>query len=693
MADQPHVTETGEGTDLYIRKVAPGSQFGQGYIVDIYDYGEKVDEVFVRTKKEVYQLVREQKDRYHTDKAFENMQHLHVTFKSPGEQGFSQQKESSLQGDTTMHIDEILLRKANHINNLLATLKDPSIPKKVIKNAEVEDEQQGIVQQLKEELVTYFTNLDKDPNSQGYNSYNEIKEWLEKVRTLLTESNANQGTNYDVNAITESLKNIFKNSGLPGEDVLFKSACIECDKLVSELNAKKDNIHSVGKVLEKGVSESVLENISERPDKNEVETLVSKLHKSCLVAQKLQEEFNVYEENFWKHISNFKGISPIQVVYADWEKTLVLDENSKSLLQTIILSGIEQNFKNITRTAETIVPTILQKSANYVLLPFLFNFKFAQDPWTTTPEILQETVLDAPINQEQSFLDIIDELFDFNTPYLQRLRQPLDDRVQHEIAQETLEKYQGTSNLLGNMSIYSAILQTYIEQAVKEYISTIYRSNPQATLEQDFTTIFEDLKVHRIIEDLISSFRILVNLKYTEYIKQYPQFQTYFTELKNYIASIFSANVRNLAQDEDVWYSIIQNALEQQKSSLRNEGVDLEQEFVRDTLAYIEQQLKFGTTIIINESDEEGAQDQIKIPSLNSKPTGLENNPSVSNEGPLHSSVPDNVQPQESIQKPVIQKQAPDINSTPEQKPIDASMQPTTPTKQEGKVLLDVLKG
>jgi hypothetical protein len=689
MADkeQEHSQDTGQGTDLYIKKIAPGSQFGQGYMVEIYDYGEKVDERFVRTKKEVYQLVKEQKDRYHTDKAFENMQHLHVTFKSPGEQGFTQPKHSSLQGDSTMHIDEILLRKANQINNLLAALKDPTVPKKVFKSAEVASDQQAIVQQLKEELVSYFSNLDKDPNSQGYNPYNEIKEWLEKVRTLLTESNSNQGTNYDVNGITESLKDIFKNSGLPGEEILFKSACMEADKLVSQLNSKKDDLYAVNKVLKEGVSEDTIEQISKRPDKNEVEVLISKLHESCVKAQKFQDEFNSYEEDFWKHISNFKGVSPIEVVYADWEKSLTIDSNSKELLQSIILSSLEQNFKNVTRTADIVPLSIFQKAANYVLLPFLFNFKFAEDAWDIDPQELENQLatIHRPQTQEQPFLGMIDDLFKFGNEYLQRIKKPLNDREQKQVAEEIIQKYPEKNPELLNINTYTSILQTYIQEAVQEYVTTISTTDEKSTLDADFQAVYQDLQIHKIIEDLISAFRNLLELKYPKYASQYPQFQTYFIEIKNYVINTFVSTIRNIAQDQTAWNDVIKKAISEGKQRLEQKLVEqqkvetqpnpISNEEFEDVFTYIEKQLlRFGTTIIINEKDEEEKQNQIQVPSLESNPTSMQPNSMSDSAIDINnkSSIPN---PQEV-----------DVNTSNSQ-PLNITNQ------QEGKVLLDVLKG
>lgn len=115
----------GVGTDIFVRKKQPGSHVGKGYIVDIYESGVKKDSLELSTRKEVTKLIKRFKERYHTDRAFQNELQVHVTFKTKKERG-----------DTMASIDNILLKKANKIQDLLYRVKDPSLP--LVKRAQDE---------------------------------------------------------------------------------------------------------------------------------------------------------------------------------------------------------------------------------------------------------------------------------------------------------------------------------------------------------------------------------------------------------------------------------------------------------------------------------------------------------------------------------------------------------------------------
>jgi hypothetical protein len=107
----------GVGTDIFVRKKRPGSQVGKGYFVDIYENGVKIDTIELATKKDVTKLIRKFKDKYNTDRAFQNEMQVHITYKTKKERG-----------EPMASIDTILIRKAHKIQELLNKLTEPELP-------------------------------------------------------------------------------------------------------------------------------------------------------------------------------------------------------------------------------------------------------------------------------------------------------------------------------------------------------------------------------------------------------------------------------------------------------------------------------------------------------------------------------------------------------------------------------------
>ena len=108
----------GVGTDIFVRKKKPGSQVGKGYFVDIYENGVKIDTIELSTKKEVTKLIKKFKDKYNTDRAFQNEMQIHITYKTKKERG----------EPTMASIDNILLKKAHKIQELLHRITEPELP-------------------------------------------------------------------------------------------------------------------------------------------------------------------------------------------------------------------------------------------------------------------------------------------------------------------------------------------------------------------------------------------------------------------------------------------------------------------------------------------------------------------------------------------------------------------------------------
>lgn len=155
--------ETGVGADLFIRKNIPGSHIGKGYTVEIYENGIKQDEVIFDTKKDVSELIRKYKEKYRTDRAFQNESQVHVTFRTKEERGelpaktqpmvpstkeeesmppmpavqpiketIKSPKTKSERGEQLMaSIDNLLIKQAGQIQDLLTRIIDPEMPVKV----------------------------------------------------------------------------------------------------------------------------------------------------------------------------------------------------------------------------------------------------------------------------------------------------------------------------------------------------------------------------------------------------------------------------------------------------------------------------------------------------------------------------------------------------------------------------------
>jgi hypothetical protein len=124
---------TGVGTDLFIRKNKPGPTVGVGYTIDVFENGIKIDTKQEKQKKNIKHIIDEKKDKYHTQRAFQNENQLHITYKTKEERGEfpppEVKKPEEERKETAMeNLDKELIRKANAINGLLQRLVDPTIP-------------------------------------------------------------------------------------------------------------------------------------------------------------------------------------------------------------------------------------------------------------------------------------------------------------------------------------------------------------------------------------------------------------------------------------------------------------------------------------------------------------------------------------------------------------------------------------
>jgi len=223
----------GAGVDIFIKKKRPGAEVGKGYLVDIYEGGVKVDTIELATKKEVSKLVKQFKEKYHTDRAFQNEMQLHVTYKSKKERG--EQPMASL--------DNVLLKQASRIRELLHRLTNPELPLKVRGAQEdavlesdissvpetpapegVTEDKESIKRYISDEIIKKFVAfvLEKaqmvDENETDEIS-NPLRGWYQKLKDTIENYNKISYENFDRIKVAETvlteedLKDITSDTG------------------------------------------------------------------------------------------------------------------------------------------------------------------------------------------------------------------------------------------------------------------------------------------------------------------------------------------------------------------------------------------------------------------------------------------------------------------------------------------------
>jgi len=228
----------GVGTDIFIRKKEPGAKVGKGYIVDIYENGIKVDTQEVKTKSEYTDIIREFKLKYNTDRAFQNELQVHITFKTKEERGEEPErkekdttpvnrvpeetseeigekkkteplslKEKEVPKEETMAtIDNILLKQANTINNLLQGLINPDLPVKLRKSEMLETTPIAPPEQPQQE-VGAINSVPDTAAPEGMEDKNQIKQQIIK-----------EVVNKFTSFISEKI-NIARESGIPVTEI------------------------------------------------------------------------------------------------------------------------------------------------------------------------------------------------------------------------------------------------------------------------------------------------------------------------------------------------------------------------------------------------------------------------------------------------------------------------------------------
>jgi len=270
---------SGVGADIFFRKKKPGPIVGEGYIVEIYENGVKVDEKEVKHKKDVKEIINQYKAKYNTQRSFLNEVQTHVTYKTKEERGeeltppseqeknIREEKEKNniqnLRGETAMQsIDQILIKKAGHVHELLQRLINPDTPLKKRATAveegnisflpetpNIEDTNTGniteesVAKQIATKIVEYFNekvtesptegtdklsgpapastseetplpitaNKNQERNKISYeidDLYNDVKAWLADVKKVLKNYERSTNKQFSRKKIIEVVKNI-----------------------------------------------------------------------------------------------------------------------------------------------------------------------------------------------------------------------------------------------------------------------------------------------------------------------------------------------------------------------------------------------------------------------------------------------------------------------------------------------------
>ena len=217
-ADAPNLGGTGVGTDIFVRKIGPAAHIGEGYAIDIYQSGVKIETIKLPRKKDVIELIKDYKSRYNTNRAFENEKQVHITYKTKEERG-----------ETAMHdIDSILLKKASYVGELLQKLIDPFTPIK-IREANVMDGSIDFIPETPGETVlapeqvgtmiaTKFVEfvISRQPQ-QGQEwvkmdeLYNPIKKWLTAVKKKLKDYDGMSNAPLDIDTVIKVSESIIQS--------------------------------------------------------------------------------------------------------------------------------------------------------------------------------------------------------------------------------------------------------------------------------------------------------------------------------------------------------------------------------------------------------------------------------------------------------------------------------------------------
>ena len=313
---------TGVGADIFVRKRKPGPAVGVGYYIDIYENGVKIQSVDAKTKKDVKQILDEYKGKYNTLRSFEIESQQHVTYKTKEERGETPLKDTEEElksketatperGETAMQaIDQILLKKASTIENLLNRLKDPTLPVRrwaadtAVEQGSVdflpetppaggaEDDadvtEQTVANQMIAKLVEYTQDNAQKPVDELYNG---IKHWMSLVKKKLKDWEKMAGKTLDRALIANQIKNVVTSGNV---ETIKQSSGIDVTPDIATA-LQKVTLMEIGSAQDKGIlAESMGRAASLEEDVAKIIGVVSKAPEAEAkyeAAQALKETF------------------------------------------------------------------------------------------------------------------------------------------------------------------------------------------------------------------------------------------------------------------------------------------------------------------------------------------------------------------------------------------------------------------
>lgn len=345
------VITPGVGSDIFVHKNVPGSHVGGGYKVEIFNNGVKVDERDIKTKIEVEKLISEYKEKYNTNRAFQNEVDVHVTYKNKRERGEDEM-------NSTASIDNTLYTKVSYISDLCNRLLDPSLPLKkyaedlntnFVKEPNPLDEtpqdNDGIVKQMQKIIDKYISTTEDDEGVQ----YNAIKGWLGDIKTILHQNNR-QGANFDFDYISDKLKEIYLKQDSPGYYLFSKKASFPLtDKLVSRVNKSEGDPFLEGdlkKELSEDQMKEVQSNLDKREDKTEPELKLNYLLNAIRSAKEYDTFIKREAEDCWKFIRSYKGSTTLDNCVSSWLSKKSFSLIDANYIYQDVLEGIDNLYTN-----------------------------------------------------------------------------------------------------------------------------------------------------------------------------------------------------------------------------------------------------------------------------------------------------------------------------------------------------------
>jgi len=249
-AEEYTKTTPGIGTDIFIRKKAPGAHVGEGYIVDIYENGVKTESFEVKTKKETIELIKNFKEKYNTDRAFQNEVQVHITYKTKEERG-----EIAM-----IPLDNKLLKQATLIQNLLQKKVDPELPL-IVRKAQEELEgissvpttplpgeeapknTESIKQYIVNEIVKKYTSFVKAQSDTGKTEideiFNPLRQWYTKLGDTIREwNNMSEGKALSKEDVKDIVSETIKYLGSKDPELITSKTGIPIDQETADLMAE-----------------------------------------------------------------------------------------------------------------------------------------------------------------------------------------------------------------------------------------------------------------------------------------------------------------------------------------------------------------------------------------------------------------------------------------------------------------------